>query len=64
MKTEQSRVVGFGSSTPTEQFDDVRMVEVLHAGRLIQELFNLPLREAVHCLKKDEKVKYLQVYWV
>lgn len=32
----------------TEQFDDVRMVEVFHVGRFIQELFNLPLGEAVH----------------
>lgn len=33
---------------PTKQSDDIRMVEILHAGRLVQELFNLPLREAVH----------------
>lgn len=32
----------------TEQPDDVGMVEVLHTGCLIQELFNLPLGEAVH----------------
>lgn len=32
----------------TEQSDDVRMVEVFHVGRFIEELFNLPLGEAVH----------------
>lgn len=47
--------------TPTEQADDIRVVEIFHAGCLIQELFNLPLREAIHCLKKDKKVKYVQV---
>lgn len=28
------------------------MVEIFHAGRLFQELFNLPLREAIHCWRK------------
>lgn len=42
--------------TPTEQFDDIRMVEIFHAGCLIQELFNLPLREAIDCWKKERKV--------
>lgn len=36
------------SGRPTEQSDDVGMVEVFHTGCLIQELFNLPLGEAVH----------------
>lgn len=32
----------------TEKADDIRVVEVFHARRLIQELFDLLLREAVH----------------
>lgn len=32
----------------TEEPDDIRVVEVFHARRLIQELFDLPLREAIH----------------
>lgn len=32
----------------TEEPDDVRVVEVFHARCLIQELFNLLLREAIH----------------
>lgn len=50
--------------TRTEQSDDVMVVEIFHAGRLIQELFNLPLREAIHCLKKRDKLFFVSTGFV
>ncbi len=46
--------------TPTEQSDDIRMVEIFHAGRLIQELFDLLLREAIHW--RENKVILHSIY--
>lgn len=50
-KKNYNKVLHFYSMSPTKQPDDIRMVEVLHADRFIQELLNFPLGETIHCIK-------------
>lgn len=41
-------VLKFKLISPTKEPDDIRVIEVFHACRLIQELFDLSLRETIH----------------
>lgn len=44
----QTPAGGWGVAAPTQELDDVGMVEVLHARCFAEELFYLPLGKVVH----------------